>query len=338
MRCRKVVFMFNFNLRKFVITMSLTTVVAISSITPAYAASYSCDTATENFFSGNADQGNGNNSGDNSSTNSGTNGTTEDFKPDNGNQTPSDSNNNSGNGNQTPSDSNNGASNDNGSNNSGSAPTTTPTYVYVTVPSSSTTTVTPSTPTLNDSAKSDGVPASVAKNWAYKLNDSKRFIALQRYVGSDKKVSVPGMVKVNGKNYTVVLSKKAFYGNTTITSVSINKKVRTASGSAFKLFYGCTNLKTVKGMPWDVTSMNRTFMGCKNLKSVSGIPATVIRANYAFSGCAKLQTVKLSSNNLKSAYAIFNGCKSLKSVKGISAKRAKKINGFFYGVKSNIVK
>lgn len=320
MRCRKVVFMF----RKFVITMSLITVVAVSSITPAYAASYSCDTATENFFSGNSDQGNGNNSGDNSSTNSGTNGTTEDFKPDNGNQTPSDSN--------------NGASNDNGYNNSESAPTTTPTYVYVTVPSSSTTTVTPLTPTLNDSAKSDGVPASVAKNWAYKLNDSKRFIALQRYVGSDKKVSVPGMVKVNGKNYTVVLSKKAFYGNTTITSVSINKKVRTASGSAFKLFYGCTNLRTVKGMPWDVTSMNRTFMGCKNLKSVSGIPATVIRANYAFSGCAKLQTVKLSSKNLKSAYAIFNGCKSLKSVKGISAKRAKKINGFFYGVKSNIVK
>lgn len=336
MRCRKVVFMFNY-LRKFVITMSLTVIVAVSSITPAYAASYSCDTATENFFSGNADQGNGNNSGDNSSTNSGTNGTTEDFKPDNGNQTPSDSNNNSGNGNQTPSDSNNGA-NDNGSNNCGSAPTTTPTYVYVTVPSSSTTTVTPSTPTLNDSVKSDGVPASVAKNWAYKLNDSKRFIALQRYVGADKKVSVPGTVKVNGKNYTVVLSKKAFYGNTTITSVSINKKVRTASGSAFKLFYGCTNLKTVKGMPWDVTSMNRTFMGCKNLKSISGIPATVIRANYAFSGCAKLQTVKLSSDNLKRAYAIFNGCKSLKSVKGISAKRAGQINGFYRGVSTKIVK
>lgn len=332
MRCRKVVFMFN--LRKLVVMSSLVAVVTVSSISPAYAASYSCDTATENFFSGNADQGNGGSNGS-SSTGSSTNGTTEDFKPDNGNQTPSDSNNNSGNGNQTPSDSNNG---DNGSNNSGSAPTTTPTYVYVTVPSSSTTTVTPSTPTLNDSVKSDGVPASVAKNWAYKLNDSKRFIALQRYLGSDKKVSVPGTVKVNGKNYTVVLSKKAFYGNTTITSVSINKKVRTASGSAFKLFYGCTNLKTVKGMPWDVTSMNRTFMGCKNLKSVSGIPATVIRANYAFSGCVKLQTVKLSSNNLKSAYAIFNGCKSLKSVKGISAKRAKKINGFFYGVKSNIVK
>lgn len=331
MRCRKVVFMFN--LRKLVVMSSLVAVVTVSSISPAYAASYSCDTATENFFSGNADQGNGGSNGS-SSTGSSTNGTTEDFKPDNGNQTPSDSNNNSGNGNQTPSDSNNGA----GSNNSGSAPTTTPTYVYVTVPSSSTTTVTPSTPTLNDSVKSDGVPASVAKNWAYKLNDSKRFIALQRYLGSDKKVSVPGTVKVNGKNYTVVLSKKAFYGNTTITSVSINKKVRTASGSAFKLFYGCTNLKTVKGMPWDVTSMNRTFMGCKNLKSVSGIPATVIRANYAFSGCVKLQTVKLSSNNLKSAYAIFNGCKSLKSVKGISAKRAKKINGFFYGVKSNIVK
>lgn len=333
MRCRKVVFM----LRRLLITMSLAAVVTVSSISPAYAASYSCDTATENFFSGNADQGNGGSNGS-SSTGSGTNGTTEDFKPDNsntnnGSQTPSDKGNTGNNGNQTPSDSNNGAN--------GDAPTTIPTerieYVYVTVPTSSTTVAAPNTPSLDKNTASDGVPATIRKNWAYKLNDSKRFVNLQRYIGTGKKVSVPGTVKVNGKNYTVVLSKKAFYGNTKITNVSINKKVRTASGSAYKLFYGCTNLRTVKGMPWDLTSLNRTFMGCKNLKSVSGVPATVIRANYAFSGCKKLTTVKLGSN-LKNAYAIFNGCKSLKSVKGIGIKRAGQIKGFYRGVSTKVVK
>lgn len=339
---RKVVVMFN--LRKLVVMSSLVAVVTVSSISPAYAASYSCDTATENFFSGNADQGNGGSNGS-SSSGSSTNGTTEDFKPDNsninnGSQTPSDSNNgNTGNnGSQTSSDSNNGTV--------GDVPTTTPTerveyeYVYVTVPSSNSnvaTTAAPSVPSLDEKSTTDGVPASVKKNWAYKLNSSKKLIALQKYIGAGKKVSVPGSVKVNGKNYEVVLAKKAFYGNTNITSVSINKKVRTSKGSAYKLFFGCANLRTVKGMPWDITYLNKTFMGCKNLKSVSGIPTTVINANYAFSGCKKLQTVKLSSN-LTSAYAVFNGCKSLKSVKGISAKRAGQIKGFYRGVSTKIVK
>lgn len=362
MRSRKVVVMFNS--RKFVATVVITAAVAVSSVTPAYAASYSCDTATESFFSGTTDQGNnsgnaGNNTSNNSgsSSSAGTNGATEDFnKPGSStpsdNQKPSDSSNgtadskkdesktdssNSANGNQTSDKTNSGSDNVNSST---SAPTTTPTYVYVTVPSTSTTTtVTPSdsAPSLDEKVVSDGVPASVKKNWAYKLNDSKRLICLQKYLGTAKKVSVPGTIKVNGKNYEVILAKKAFYGNTKITSVSINKKVRTAKGSAYKLFYGCTNLRTVKGLPWDLTSMNKTFMGCKNLKSVSGIPATVINANYAFSGCKKLQSAKLTSN-LKNAYAVFNGCKSLKTVKGISAKRAGEIKGFYRGVSKKVVK
>ena len=347
---------------KFVATVVITAAVAVSSVTPAYAASYSCDTATESFFSGTTDQGNnsgsaGNNTSNNSgsSSSAGTNGATEDFnKPGSStpsdNQKPSDSSNgtadskkdesktdssNSANGNQTSDKTNSGSGNV-----STSAPTTTPTYVYVTVPSTSTTTtVTPSNsaPSLDEKAVSDGVPASVKKNWAYTLNNSTRRICLNRYLGTSKKVSVPGTIKVNGKNYEVILAQKAFYGNTKITSVSINKKVRTGKGSAYKMFYGCTNLKTVKGMPWDLTAMNKTFMGCKKLQSVSGIPSTIISANYAFNGCKKLQSVKLSSN-LKNAYAIFNGCKSLKSVKGISAKRAVEIKGFYRGVSKKVVK
>lgn len=213
-------------------------------------------------------------------------------------------------------------------------------YIYVSTPSTTTDVVVPAVkPEANASVKqqtSDGVSSAVRSAWEYKLNNTKKEITLISYIGNKSTVSVPNTVKVNGTPYQVVAYKTLFYGNNKIKTVSFGKSVRTIKGNAYKMFFGCKNLTTVKSLPWDITYLNKTFMGCSNLKKVNGVPASVINANYAFNGCKKLTTVKLS-NNLRNAYKIFEGCKKLKSVKGVSKATVKTIKGFYDGVSKEIV-
>ena len=345
------------------VVVALAATVVVSAVTTPYAASYSCDTATEDFFtpstpSADAPSNDTSNGGSNGNT-SGGNGTTskpntgsDDFNTPNQNQTPDQSkSDNTKPDTSKPDNTPNQDSNkntDNGSDNSGNSSTTpgagTTTIVYV--PTSSTTAPTGSQnttstqPQLNGATSSkteDGVPSSVKKNWTYKLKKNSSQIILTKYIGTGKKVSVPATIKVAGKKYQVVVGKKLFYGNKKITTLAFNKNVRCINGSLYKVCFGCTNLKTVKGLPWDVTSMNKSFMGCSNLRSITGIPSSLITAKYAFAGCKNLKTVKLS-NNLLHACNIFNGCKSLKTVKGISKDTASKIKGFYFGVNKNIIK
>lgn len=213
-------------------------------------------------------------------------------------------------------------------------------YIYVSTPSTTTDVVVPAVkPEANASVKqqtSDGVSSAVRSAWEYKLNNTKKEITLISYIGNKSTVSVPNTVKVNGTPYQVVAYKTLFYGNNKIKTVSFGKSVRTIKGNAYKMFFGCKNLTTVKSLPWDITYLNKTFMGCSNLKKVNGVPASVINANYAFNGCKNLTTVKLS-NNLRNAYKIFEGCKKLKSVKGVSKATVKTIKGFYDGVNRKIV-
>jgi hypothetical protein len=213
-------------------------------------------------------------------------------------------------------------------------------YIYVSTPSTTTDVVVPAVkPEANASVKqqtSDGVSSAVRSAWEYKLNNTKREITLISYIGNKSTVSVPNTVKVNGTPYQVVAYKTLFYGNNKIKTVSFGKSVRTIKGNAYKMFFGCKNLTTVKSLPWDITYLNKTFMGCSNLKKINGVPASVINANYAFNGCKNLTTVKLS-NNLRNAYKIFEGCKKLKSVKGVSKATVKTIKGFYDGVNRKIV-
>ncbi len=213
-------------------------------------------------------------------------------------------------------------------------------YIYVSTPSTTTDVVVPAVkPEANASVKqqtSDGVSSAVRSAWEYKLNNTKKEITLISYIGNKSTVSVPNTVKVNGTPYQVVAYKTLFYGNNKIKTVSFGKSVRTIKGNAYKMFFGCKNLTTVKSLPWDITYLNKTFMGCSNLKKVNGVPASVINANYAFNGCKNLTTVKLS-NNLRNAYKIFEGCKKLKSVKGVSKATVKTIKGFYDGVNKKII-
>lgn len=143
-------------------------------------------------------------------------------------------------------------------------------YIYVSTPSTTTDVVVPAVkPEANASVKqqtSDGVSSAVRSAWEYKLNNTKKEITLISYIGNKSTVSVPNTVKVNGTPYQVVAYKTLFYGNNKIKTVSFGKSVRTIKGNAYKMFFGCKNLTTVKSLPWDITYLNKTFMGCSNLK------------------------------------------------------------------------
>ncbi len=328
------------------IATSLAALVVLVNATPVFAASYSCDTAEESFFTpsgsdssssgGNTPSGGSGTSGSADSTDTSVDVVPTPVEPDPVPNVPSEDFNQDNTGStDSASTDGKGSSSNSGSSSWGTVDSSS-SVVYVPVVSAGTDTTTDA-PSLNASADSDGVPASVKSNWTYTLNKPAKQITLNYYVGSSKNVSVPNTVKVNGSKYQVLVSNKLFYRNTDITSVTFGKSVRTIKGSCYKMFLGCTNLKTVKNLPSDTTSIRRAFMGCKKLTSVT-CPELVVNANQAFSGCKNLKTVKFSGTNLLYANQVFNGCASLKSVSGISKKQASKIKGFYSGVSKSIVK
>lgn len=143
-------------------------------------------------------------------------------------------------------------------------------YIYVSTPSTTTDVVVPAVkPEANASVKqqtSDGVSSAVRSAWEYKLNNTKKEITLISYIGNKSTVSVPNTVKVNGTPYQVVAYKTLFYGNNKIKTVSFGKSVRTIKGNAYKMFFGCKNLTTVKSLPWDITYFEQNVHGMFQFK------------------------------------------------------------------------
>ncbi len=189
---------------------------------------------------------------------------------------------------------------------------------------------------INSSSDDDGVSASVKKNWDYTLKENQGKIELLKYIGTAKTVSVPNTIKVNGKQLNVVLGPRAFYGNKSITKVTIGKNVgcQSTNGNLSKCFYGCSSLKTVTNLPWDVRNLTRTFYGCKKLTKITGIPDSVSRMSYCFAGCKSLKTVTIPDDlNPKYGYRMLKGTNGIK-LSGISKKKADTVKGMYEGAKN----
>ena len=91
-----------------------------------------------------------------------------------------------------------------------------------------------------------------------KSNDVKTLVC---YLGNATELTLP--TDYNGENY--VIAADAFYGNRTITSVTIPNSVTSIGGSAF---FGCTGLTSIE-IPNSVTSVgNCAFNGCTSLKEL----------------------------------------------------------------------
>ncbi|MDE7287928.1 MAG: fibronectin type III domain-containing protein [Oscillospiraceae bacterium] len=141
--------------------------------------------------------------------------------------------------------------------------------------------------------------------------DGDRYVS--GYNGSGGDITIPSDV--------VWIGKKAFSGNTSITSVTIPKTCwYWVDNNAFSY---CSNLKSVK-FEGDIDGMGGyAFYGCTSLETVT-FGGNVGRedgdggiGSYAFGGCPYLKTVKFSDKNAKldlvGEYAFIN-CIRLTSI------------------------
>ena len=151
-------------------------------------------------------------------------------------------------------------------------------------------------------------------------------------------VTIPSSVTRNNKTYSVTsIGDYAFYGCSSLTSVTIPNSVTSIGESAF----GSSSLTSIT-IPNSVTSIGRsafdncfdltsvtisnrvksiganTFRGCRGLSSVI-IPESVTSVgDYAFNGCSSLTSVTIPSSVTSIGNNAFNGCSSLTCVKNFS--------------------
>ena len=128
---------------------------------------------------------------------------------------------------------------------------------------------------------------------------------------------------VDFNNYKKLTSaEKAFYKNTTITTVNMPDTYNLENGN--NMFIQCTNLTT-----FTIPSLQKLkdgshmFSKCNNL-SFDNIPVTegfpeLVNGSYMFDACKKLTTVDLkNTNKLVNADYMFFGCSALTEIKNLN--------------------
>ena len=106
------------------------------------------------------------------------------------------------------------------------------------------------------------------------------------------------------------IGEGAFYGCTSLTSVTIPNSVTSIGNSAFS---GCSGLTSVT-IPQTVTTIGRSaFSDCISLTSFN-IPRIKTISDYTFSGCFNLTDVNMTSTTTSIGQYAFYDCSSLTSI------------------------
>ena len=127
------------------------------------------------------------------------------------------------------------------------------------------------------------------------------------YLGNETELTLPADYK--GESY--VIGDNAFYGNKTITNITIPNSVTSIGICAFS---GCTGLTSVT-IPNSVASIgDGAFYNCEGLTSVT-IPNSVTSiGNNAFSGCSGLTSITIPNSVTSIGNNAFSGCSGLTSI------------------------
>ncbi len=143
-------------------------------------------------------------------------------------------------------------------------------------------------------------------------NDSSNWTDRVLYIGNHlikAKTSISGEYII--KSGTICIGGSAFYGCTSLTSITIPESVTRIGGSAFD---GCTSLTSIT-IPESVTSIGYwAFWGCTSLTSIT-IPESVTSIeSHAFRGCTSLTSITIPESVTSIGDMAFYGCSYLKSV------------------------
>ena len=114
-------------------------------------------------------------------------------------------------------------------------------------------------------------------------------------------------------NSVTSIGEKAFYGNTSLTSVTIPTNVETVGKDAF---YKCTSLEslTIRGEPTFSDSAPFGYFFSENACPIKTLTLNCAKVTNMFKGCKTLTTLILGDGVKEVAEDAFKDCSSLKSV------------------------
>lgn len=127
-----------------------------------------------------------------------------------------------------------------------------------------------------------------------------------------EEVTVPGVVKYGGKDYTITSLNSIFSNNQTLKKVTLPKSVTSLSST----FDGCTLLSEIVNTE-QILYCYYAFNNCKSLKSIDLSNCETV-GSYTFSNCNNLQSVNLKRCKTIERNA-FSYCSSLQSVGDLSS-------------------
>ena len=110
------------------------------------------------------------------------------------------------------------------------------------------------------------------------------------------------------------------FGNTNILKVKFVEPIAPI-GSTYRMFYNCSNLKTIEGIENlhtdNLNNMSQMFYNCSSLESIDISKfdtSEVTNMSGMFQGCSSLTEIKMSGLNttkVSTTFAMFSGCSSL---------------------------
>lgn len=150
------------------------------------------------------------------------------------------------------------------------------------------------------------LPAAVPAQFNYITNNGT--IIITGYTGLGDTVAIPS--EINGAPVTSI-SEFAFYGQVTLTNVTIPSSVINIGNFAFSF---CENLAGIT-IPGSVTRIGEAALSyCSSLANVSLGDGVTSIGDHAFAECVSLTTISIGDRIIEIGDYAFSGCDSLMAV------------------------
>lgn len=180
-----------------------------------------------------------------------------------------------------------------------------------------------------DAAYNSYVPINVTKipigelPWEY-TRKTDGVYSLTKYIGTSTIVTLPVTFQGGAASWNIT---NMFRGNTKVKEVILPTNDLFEHHNGDYMFFGCSSLEKVTGLPTDMSTMKYGFYNCKNLIESPVIPAKLTLASFMYYNCVKITSTP-DISNIVDATNMFRGNTSLTTVVGTFNKVSKASNVF----------